>query len=251
MRRMDFHGKVVWVTGSSSGIGEATIKEFASLGADVVIHYYQHKEQAESIEKFIQSHYQVETLLVQGDVANEEDVKRMVEEVLNKFGQIDVLVNNAGIAIDTMFEAKTVDNFRRTLDVNLIGTFLMGKYIGKIMFNQKTGRIINISSTNGIDTVYPESIDYDASKAGVLSLTKNLAIQYAPYVLVNTLAPGWVNTPMNQELDSEMIEAEEKKILLGRFASPEEIAHVVVFLASDKASYINASVLRVDGGFYV
>ena len=119
------------------------------------------------------------------------------------------------------------------------------------MFNQKTGRIINISSTNGIDTVYPESIDYDASKAGVLSLTKNLAIQYAPYVLVNTLAPGWVNTPMNQELDSEMIEAEEKKILLGRFASPEEIAHVVVFLASDKASYINASVLRVDGGFYV
>lgn len=248
---MDFHGKVVWVTGSSSGIGEATIKEFASLGADVVIHYYQHKEQAESIEKFIQSHYQVETLLVQGDVANEEDVKRMVEEVLNKFGQIDVLVNNAGIAIDTMFEAKTVDNFRRTLDVNLIGTFLMGKYIGKIMFNQKTGRIINISSTNGIDTVYPESIDYDASKAGVLSLTKNLAIQYAPYVLVNTLAPGWVNTPMNQELDSEMIEAEEKKILLGRFASPEEIAHVVVFLASDKASYINASVLRVDGGFYV
>lgn len=248
---MDFHGKVVWVTGSSSGIGEATIKEFASLGADVVIHYYQHKEQAESIEKFIQSHYQVETLLVQGDVANEEDVKRMVEEVLNKFGQIDVLVNNAGIAIDTMFEDKTVDNFRRTLDVNLIGTFLMGKYIGKIMFNQKTGRIINISSTNGIDTVYPESIDYDASKAGVLSLTKNLAIQYAPYVLVNTLAPGWVNTPMNQELDSEMIEAEEKKILLGHFASPEEIAHVVVFLASDKASYINASVLRVDGGFYV
>lgn len=248
---MDFHGKVVWVTGSSSGIGEATIKEFASLGADVVIHYYHHKEQAESIEKFIQSHYQVETLLVQGDVANEEDVKRMVEEVLNKFGQIDVLVNNAGIAIDTMFEDKTVDNFRRTLDVNLIGTFLMGKYIGKIMFNQKTGRIINISSTNGIDTVYPESIDYDASKAGVLSLTKNLAIQYAPYVLVNTLAPGWVNTPMNQELDSEMIEAEEKKILLGRFASPEEIAHVVVFLASDKASYINASVLRVDGGFYV
>ena len=248
---MDFHGKVVWVTGSSSGIGEATIKEFASLGADVVIHYYQHKEQAESIEKFIQSHYQVETLLVQGDVANEEDVKRMVEEILNKFGQIDVLVNNAGIAIDTTFEDKTVDNFRRTLDVNLIGTFLMGKYIGKIMFNQKTGRIINISSTNGIDTVYPESIDYDASKAGVLSLTKNLAIQYAPYVLVNTLAPGWVNTPMNQELDSEMIEAEEKKILLGRFASPEEIAHVVVFLASDKASYINASVLRVDGGFYV
>lgn len=251
MRRMDFHGKVVWVTGSSSGIGEATIKEFASLGADVVIHYYQHKEQAESIEKFIQSHYQVETLLVQGDVANEEDVKRMVEEVLSKFGQIDVLVNNAGIAIDTMFEDKTVDNFRRTLDVNLIGTFLMGKYIGKIMFNQKTGRIINISSTNGIDTVYPESIDYDASKAGVLSLTKNLAIQYAPYVLVNTLAPGWVNTPMNQELDSEMIEAEEKKILLGRFALSEEIAHVVVFLASDKASYINASVLRVDGGFYV
>lgn len=248
---MDFHGKVVWVTGSSSGIGEATIKEFASLGADTVIHYYQHKEQAESIQKFIQSHYQVETLLVHGDISKEEDVKRMVEEVLNQYGQIDVLVNNAGIAIDTTFEDKTVDNFRRTLDVNLIGTFLMAKYVGKIMFNQKTGRIINVSSTNGIDTVYPESIDYDASKAGVVSLTKNLAIQYAPYVLVNTLAPGWVNTPMNQELDIEMIKEEEKKIMLGRFASPEEIAHAAVFLASDKASYINASVIRVDGGFYV
>ncbi len=248
---MDFHGKVVWVTGSSSGIGEATVKEFASLGAAVIIHYYQHKEQAENIEKFIQSQYQVDTLLVQGDISQEEDVKRMVEEILDKFDHIDVLVNNAGIAIDTTFEDKTVDNFRRTLDVNLIGPFLMGKYVGKIMFNQKMGRIINISSTNGIDTVYPESIDYDASKAGLLTLTKNLAIQYAPYVLVNALAPGWVNTPMNQELDSEMISAEEKKILLGRFASPEEIAHVVVFLSSNMASYINASVIRVDGGFYV
>ncbi len=248
---MDFHGKVVWVTGASSEIGEATVKEFASCGADVVIHYCHHQEAAINIEKFIQSHYHVDTLLVQGDISNEEDVKRMLNTVLDKFGQIDVLVNNAGIAIDTTFEDKTVDNFRHTLDVNLIGTFLMAKYVGDVMCKQKMGRIINIASTNGIDTVYPESIDYDASKAGVISLTKNLAIQYAPYVLVNTVAPGWVNTPMNQELDPEMIRDEEKKIMVGRFASSEEIAHVVVFLASDQASYINASVIRVDGGFYV
>ncbi|MBQ2409056.1 MAG: SDR family oxidoreductase [Bacilli bacterium] len=154
------------------------------------------------------------------------------------------------MAIDTLFEDKTVENFKKTLNVNLIGTFLMSKYIGEIMYNNKKGNIINISSTNGIDTYYPMSLDYDASKAGVISLTKNLAVQYAPYVRVNTIAPGWVNTEMNKELDDEFINNENKKILLNRFGEPEEIAKVILFLASDDASYINGTVIRVDGGNY-
>lgn len=239
---------VVLVTGSSRGIGKATIIEFAKKGYDVVINYLSSEEEALKLKKMIEETYQVQVLAIQADVSKEEEVKNMVEEVIHTFGHIDCLVNNAGIAIDTTFEDKTVENFRRTLDVNLIGTFLVSKYVGKYMLEKKKGIIINISSTNGIDTIYPESLDYDASKAGIISLTKNLAIQYAPYIRVNSIAPGWVLTEMNQELDPEFVESEQKKSLLKRFAEPEEIAKVAVFLASNDASYINGEVIRVDGG---
>lgn len=116
------------------------------------------------------------------------------------------------------------------------------------MVDNKYGVIINISSTNGIDTPYIESIDYDASKAGLISLSKNLANYFAPYVRVNTICPGWVNTEMNKNLDSDFISKEENKILLGRFANPREVANLVEFLISDKASYINDSIIRIDGG---
>ena len=117
------------------------------------------------------------------------------------------------------------------------------------MLENKSGVIINVASTNGIDTIYPESLDYDASKAGVISLTKNLALQYAPYIRVNAVAPGWVNTDMNKELDKTFIDKENEKILLNRFARPEEIAKVIYFLATPDASYINSEVIRIDGGF--
>ena len=116
------------------------------------------------------------------------------------------------------------------------------------MKENKYGVIINISSTNGIDTSYIESSDYDASKAGLISLSKNLANYFAPYVRVNTICPGWVNTEMNKELDKDFIKNEEDKILLGRFANPEELANLIEFLISDKASYINNSIIRIDGG---
>ncbi len=241
---------VALVTGSSRGIGKATVIEFAKRGYDVVINYVSHEEEALALKKRIEDNYPVQVLAIQADVSKEEEVKNMVEEIIKTFGYIDCLVNNAGIAIDTMFEDKTVENFRRTLDVNLIGTFLVSKYVGKYMLEKKQGTIINISSTNGIDTIYPESLDYDASKAGVISLTKNLALQYAPNIRVNSIAPGWVLTEMNQDLEKEFMEKEEQKILLERFAEPEEIAKVIVFLASSDASYINGEVIRVDGGFH-
>ena len=158
------------------------------------------------------------------------------------------LINNAATTCDTLFEDKTKDNFMNTLDINLVAPFLLCQKIGPKMKENRYGVIINISSTNGIDTPYIESVDYDASKAGLISLSNNLANYLAPYVRVNTICPGWINTNMNKNLDKEFINKEENKILLGRFGNPNEVAELVFFLVSDNASYINNSIIRIDGG---
>lgn len=240
--------KKVLITGASRGLGRACALKFASQGYDVIINYNNSKEQALELKTKIENEYDVSVLTIKADISNEEEVKQMVDLVVKEFGKIDCLVNNAAIAIDTVFEDKTVDNFRKTIDVNLIGTFLVSKYVSLYMLKEKKGKIINISSTNGINTYYPYSLDYDASKAGVISLTKNLAVEFAPYINVNCVAPGWINTEMNKELDAEYVSEENAKILLRRFAEPEEIANVVYFLATDEASYVNGSIIRVDGG---
>ena len=242
--------KTVLVTGSSRGIGRATIIEFAKHGYNVVINYTSDEKNAENLKEYVVSNYNVDALTIKCDVSDENQVKDMVDEIISKFGKIDVLVNNAGIAIDTTFEDKTAENFRKTLNVNLIGEFNVAKEVGKHMIEEKSGSIINISSTNGFETYYPYSLDYDASKAGVISLTHNLAIEFAPYVRVNSVAPGWVNTDMNKELDADYVKEECEKIFLNRFGEPEEIAKVIYFLSSDDASYINGEIVRVDGGNY-
>lgn len=241
---------VALVTGSNRGIGKSTIIELASKGYDVVINYNTHEQEANELKKYVEEKYKVKALTIKCDVSNEKEVKEMLNKIIEEFNTIDVLVNNASIAIDTCFEDKTVENFRRILDVNLIGTFLVSKYVGEIMLKNKKGNIVNISSTNGINTNYPYSLDYDASKAGVISLTHNLAEQYAPYINVNTVAPGWVNTDMNKDLDEDFIKEENKKTLLKRFAEPMEIAKVICFLVSEDAKYINNQVIIVDGGQY-
>lgn len=240
--------QVVLVTGSSRGIGKATIIEFAKKGYDVVINYVSSKEEALKLKKIVEENYQVQALAIQADISKEEEVKKMVEEIIKTFGHIDCLVNNAGIAQDNYLDEKTVDEFKKVLDINLIGTFLVSKYVGKYMLKEKFGSIINISSTNGIDTNCLWSMDYDASKAGIISLTKNFAVQYAPFIRVNSIAPGWTNTESVLEMNPDIIESEKKKCLLDRFAEPEEIAKVIVFLASKDASYINGEIIRVDGG---
>ena len=241
---------IALVTGSNRGIGAACIKEFAKAGANVVINYCHHEEEALALKKEIEEEYNVEALVIKCDVSNEEEVENMVNTIVDYFGGIDILVNNAGVSRDSLLLDKTVKEFKRVLDVNLLGTYLVSKYVGKVMLNQKKGKIINISSTNAIDTYYPESCDYDASKAGVISLTHNLAREFAPFINVNCVCPGWTKTDMNKELSIDQITEEKRKILLNRFAETTDIANVVLFLSSSKANYINDSIIRVDGGKY-
>ncbi len=241
---------VALVTGGNRGIGASCVEEFAKSGVNVVINYCHHKEEAENFAKQIEEDYNVKALAIKCDVSNSDEVEEMVNTIVDTFGGIDILVNNAGISRDSLLLDKNEKEFKRILDVNLLGTYLCSKYVGRIMLNQKKGKIINISSTNAIDTFYPESCDYDASKAGVISLTHNFAREFAPFIQVNCICPGWVKTSMNKDLSVEQIKEEKKKILLGRFGEPEEIAKVVHFLSSNKASYINDSIIRVDGGKY-
>lgn len=242
---------VALVTGASRGIGASIAMEFAKAGVHVVLNYNRHALMAEKVAEKIKEKYDVDVMCVKADISIEEEVEAMVNQVVDCFGKIDILVNNAGICKDSLLFEKSVSNFRKILDVNLIGTYLCSKYVGKVMLDRGSGKIINISSTNAIDTYYPESCDYDASKAGVISLTHNLAREFAPNISVNCICPGWVKTDMSEGLSIEQIREEEDKILLHRFAEAEEIAKVVVFLASSKASYINDSIIRVDGGrFY-
>ncbi len=240
--------KVALITGSSRGIGSAIAREFAEESYDIIINYKKNEEEAMALKRKLEDQYSVSVLLVKADVSSEEQVKSMVDKVMDTYGRIDVLVNNAGIAIDKEFEDRTVADWEKTLNTNLIGPFLVSKYVGNIMMENRGGKIINISSTNGINAFFPTSIDYDASKAGLINLTHNLAIQFAPFVNVNCVAPGWVNTEMNQDLPKELLDEELEKIYLKRFAEPEDIAKVVVFLASDAANYINGEVIKVDGG---
>ena len=241
--------QVVLVTGSSKGIGKATIIEFAKRGYNVIINYNNSEQEAIELKQYIDSTFNVKTLLIKADVTNENEVKEMVKSIINEFKHIDVLVNNAGIAIDKEFEDRTIEDWNITLKTNLIAPFIVSKYIGEEMMKQKKGTIINVSSTNGINTFFPTSIDYDASKAGLINLTHNLAIQFAPYINVNCVAPGWVNTEMNKELPKELIEEETEKIYKKRFAEPSEIGKVICFLASEDASFINDEVIKVDGGY--
>ena len=241
--------KVVLVTGSSRGIGKAIIKELAKDNYDVVINYHHSENEALQLQKDIIDQYGVNCLVIQADVSDEKAVDEMVSEIEEKLGGVDILINNAAIDLSNLFHLKTSEEFRKTLDVNLIGEFQCSKRVYKHMLEQEYGRIINISSTNGMNTYYPMSIDYDVSKAALNALTHDLAMQYAPYVHVNAIAPGFIGTESELEgYDASFLEEECKKILVERYGQPEEVAHLVKFLISDEANYINNTIIRIDGG---
>lgn len=239
--------EVVLVTGASSGLGREIAKTL-SENYEVIIHFNSNEESALKLQRELEIKHKRRFLTIRCNLSNEDEINNMLAKIYETYEKIDILINNAGISLDTTFEDKTKENFMKVLDINLIAPFLLSKKIGLKMKENKYGVIINVSSTNGIDTEYVEGLDYDASKAGLISLSNNLANYLAPFVRVNTICPGWVNTEMNRNLDEEFIYEEQKKILLNRFADPIEIANTIKFLISKEASYINKSVIRVDGG---
>ncbi len=245
---MDKQTKVALVTGSSRGIGRACIIEFAKSGFDVVINYVQSENLANELKEYVQTNFGIRALAIKCDISNEQQVKQMVETTISTFGKIDVLVNNAGIEIAKPFEEKTVEHWYKTLGVNLVGTFIVSKYCSKYMLDNHYGKIINIASDSGIDSFSPFSMDYNASKAGIVSLTHDLAIQLQPHINVNCVAPGWVNTDINSKFDNEFLEEQTNNVCIHRIARPEEIAKIVLFLSSDESRYINGETIKVDGG---
>ncbi len=251
---MKLKNKIAIITGSSRGIGKSTALLFAREGAKLIINYHisDYEPDAEKNAFFVVdeiSKIGSEAIAVKCDVSKEDEVQEMIQRTIDKFGKIDIFVNNAGIVFDLPFFKRTVEQWKRTIETNLLGTFLCSKYASEQMLKNKNGKIINISSTNGINCFSPESVDYDASKAGIINLTKNLAKELAPKIQVNSIAPGWVDTEMNKDLPKDFVKEETEKIYLKRFAKPEEIAKAILFLASDDASYITGSILKVDGGY--
>lgn len=244
---MKLKNKVALITGSSRGIGKATALLFAQEGAKIIVNYLSSGKEALNTVDEIKS-IGSEAIAIKCDISKEDEVKEMIDVAAKTFGPIDILVNNAGIVYDTPLFERTAEQFKKTLEVNLLGTFLCSKYVSEQMIQNTGGKIVNISSTNAINSFSPDAIDYDASKAGIIALTKDFAKELAPKIQVNAIAPGWVDTNMNKDLNEEFLKAEAGKIYLKRFAKPEEIAKTILFLASEDASYITGSVLVVDGG---
>ncbi len=237
--------KTVLVTGGSRGLGASIARVFAQYNYNVIINYKESDILANNLKKELESNYNVEVLLVRADISREEEVRKMFQSIIDHYPKIDVLINNASISLDNDLVSKDALEFKRVLDVNLLGTYLVTKYSLDLF---DSGAIINVASTNAFDTGYIESIDYDASKAGVIALTHDFAKVLAPNIRVNAVAPGWINTDMTSNLNPNFKKEEESKILLKRFADPEEIAKVIYFLASDDASYVNDTIIRIDGG---
>lgn len=241
--------KVVLVTGGAQGIGKAIVLELAKNHYDVVINYLTSNKAAALLEEEIKKNYDVRVMTIQADVSKEEEVDAMISLIEKKWGGVDILINNAAVDLSNLFHLKTADEFRKTLDVNVVGAFNCSKRVYRHMLDQEYGRIINISSTNGINTYYPMCIDYDASKAALISLTHNLAFEYGPYINVNAIAPGFIGTDNELDgYDEEFLKEEEKKIMVNRYGKPEEVAYLVKFLISDEANFINNTIIRIDGG---
>lgn len=241
--------KCVLITGATRGIGKATAIKFAKSGYDVIINYLNNDILADQLKKELISKYSINVTLIKADVTLENEVIKLKNKIFDKYEQLDVLINNVGIISDIEFCDRTLSDFKNMIDINLTSVFLMNKYIGLEMYKNRAGKIINVSSTNGINSYTPSTMDYDAAKAGVISITKNLAVEFSPYINVKSVAPGWVDTDMNKDLPDDLLQKEKEKILLKRFAKPEEIANVIFFLASDEASYINGQTIIIDGGY--
>ena len=239
------------ITGASRGIGREIAITLAKEGCNVIINYNKSEEKAKELVKLIKEKYKVSAYEFKCDISNEKDADQLVEFAYSKLDKIDILINNAGICIDKEFSDRTVGDFLKTFSLNTFGAFYLSKRIGQKMYENKYGKIVNISSNNSINGFYPTTIDYDASKSALNSITKNLAIEFSPYVNVNAVAPGWIDTDMNKNVLTEDIkDLEAQRILKKRIGNAKDVANTVSFLVSDKAEYIDGQIIVVDGGMF-
>lgn len=238
---------VALITGSTGGLGKTIALSLAENGFDIILHYHTDEVGVLNLASDIRNKYKRNVRMYKADLSSEDEINKMVDGIKENYYSLDVLVNNAAISKDTDLLLKEKKEFLNVLDINLVAPFLLAKKLSSLL-KDANGTIINISSNNALGENYPESIDYDAAKTGLISLTSNLAKYFAPNVRVNCVCPGWIKTKMSEDLDKEFEQKELDKILLNRFADPKEVADVVVFLASSKSSYVNNSIIRVDGG---
>ena len=239
--------KVAMITGATRGIGKQIALTLANEGYNIVLNYRTENDELKQLKNEIESK-KVKCLTVQGDVTNFEDCKQMIESAIKEFGKIDVLVNNAGITKDMLLARMKEEDFKQVIDVNLVGTFNMTKNVISYMMKARNGRIINISSVVGIAGNAGQT-NYSASKAGIIGFTKSLAKEVASRnILVNAVAPGFIETNMTDVLKQEVKDEIAKNIPLKRMGTPQDVANVVKFLASEDSSYITGQVIAVDGG---
>ena len=245
---MRFKDKAALITGGGRGIGLTTTLLMLAEGAKVGIVEVNDAHIRHAQETARSKGFELKTFT--GDVSKKDSVERFMADFVKQFGRIDILVNNAGIVVSRPFLEKTVEDWVKTLEVNLIGVFLCAQSAAKYMLKQRSGKIINISSIRGIDHCGREGImDYSASKAAVINLTKTMAKELAPHINVNTVAPGHTLTEMTQPLPVEVKKTMIEGSYLKRMAQPEDIAKAILFLASDDANFITGQLLLVDGGF--
>lgn len=233
----------VLITGGARSLGACIAELFASKGFDVIINYNNSYVDANNLKNKLEKEYDVRCIVCKADVSNEAEVRKMFDVIKNTFGNIDCVINNAGICKDNILKDKDSDEFLSVLKTNLVGTFLVCKYGSKLI---NEGNIVNVASNNIYNGSYIESVDYDASKSGVVSLTHNFAKEFAPFIRVNAVAPGWIDTDMNKDMMTSYKKSEGDKILLGRFANANEVADAIYFLASN--TYVNDCILKIDGG---
>lgn len=239
--------KCALITGATRGIGKQIAITLAKQGYNIALNYRKENEELENSKKEIEE-IGVQVLAVKGDVANFENCENFVKQVIERFGQIDVLVNNAGITKDMLLMRMKKEDFEQVIDTNLVGTFNVTKNVVPYMMKARSGRIINISSVVGISGNAGQT-NYSASKAGIIGFTKSLAKEIASRnILVNAVAPGFIETNMTDVLKDDVKQEIAKNIPLKRMGTTQDVANVVKFLASDDSSYITGQVINVDGG---
>ena len=239
--------KVALITGATRGIGKAIAIKLANAGFDIALNYRKENNELTNTKSEIEK-IGVNCLPVQGDVSSFEDCERIAKEIFDKFGKIDVLVNNAGITKDMLLMRMKPEDFSSVVDVNLIGTFNMTRNVVPYMVKAKSGRVVNISSVVGIEGNAGQT-NYSASKAGIIGFTKSLARELGSRnILVNAVAPGFIETDMTAVLSDSVRDEIAKKISLRRMGSAEDVAGVVEFLCSDASSYVTGTVIPVTGG---